>query len=326
MISVAYTLKKKIAPVLHRLSFVSRNSLYMARYKHAVRVFMFHGVGGSDCPADVFALQMQYLKKHYSVISLKAAVEKVVAQNFYFSNEVVLTFDDGLRNNFTVAYPILLQLGLPATFFVCPSLIETRVWLWAYEMEQRLLTITNFNLSILCKKFSISMNPNNSNDMTVVLEQIIEWMKTLDTVYRKSVEAAVRELTPDFMPTQTHLSMFESMTWDELRSLSPELITIGSHTVSHPILTKLSLDEMRFEIEESKRWLEQSLNRPVEYFCYPNGDMNEEIVDTVRAAYRAAVTTEPGFFSHGQDIYKINRIPAAQNMPLFAWRMFRPSA
>ena len=286
---------------------------------------MFHGIGGPDCPTNIFIEQMEYLSRHYSVISLKNAIEIVSSYDGSLDKRAVLTFDDGLKNNFIIAYPVLLRLGLPATFFVCPGLIESRMWLWAYEIEQRLLTCDNEQLSILCDNFNIPVNIELSNQVGII-EEIIEWMKTVSTISRKSIEAAVQELTQDFKPDQIHQNMFESMDWNELCSLSPDLITVGSHTITHPILTMLPTEEMKYEIRESRYWLERRLNRAVEYFCYPNGDYNDEIVQTVRETYVAAVATEAGFFGCNEDIYRINRIPAAQNMPLFAWRMFRPSS
>jgi peptidoglycan/xylan/chitin deacetylase (PgdA/CDA1 family) len=118
--------------------------------------------------------------------------------------------------------------------------------------------------------------------------------------------------------------MFATMNWDELCSLSPDLITIGSHTVNHPILTKLTHEEMHYEIRESRQWLERRLNKPVEFFCYPNGDYDESITSIVAENYKAAVTTRQGFFETGDDIYQIKRIPAPDRLPLLAWHMFRP--
>ena len=81
---------------------------------------------------------------------------------------------------------------------------------------------------------------------------------------------------------------------------------------------------MRYEIQESRQLLERRLNKSVEYFCYPNGDYDESIVSVVTENYKAAVTTRQGFFETGDDIYRINRIPAPDRLPLLAWRMFRP--
>jgi peptidoglycan/xylan/chitin deacetylase (PgdA/CDA1 family) len=116
------------------------------------------------------------------------------------------------------------------------------------------------------------------------------------------------------------------MNWDELRSIDPGLVTIGSHTVNHPILTTLQPDELSFEILTSRRLLEEKLGRPVEYFCYPNGSYNKTVLEEVRRTYRAAVSTEVGFVKQSSDLQCLPRIGIAQNLSLLAWRLHRPTA
>jgi peptidoglycan/xylan/chitin deacetylase (PgdA/CDA1 family) len=285
---------------------------------------MFHGVGGPDCPADIFESQMKYLKENFTVISLKKALEIASDSHGKFKNEVVLTFDDGLRNNYTIAYPILVRLGLPATFFVCPGLIESQKWQWPYEVEQRLLSCKESDLEIICRQCNIDKREFESANDSSIVESLIKHMKTIETENRKKMEKVILSMTQHFKPTSLQNDLFSIMNWDELCSLSPELITIGSHTVNHPILTKLTHEEMRHEIQESRKWLERRLKRPMEYFCYPNGDYDESTLSVVAANYKAAVTTRQGFFETGDDVYQINRIPAQDKLPLFAWRMFRP--
>lgn len=326
MKSLVFAAKKKIAPALHWVSHVSGNSFYQSTRKRAIRVFMFHGIGGKDCPTDIFIKQMEYLARYYSVISLKMAIEMISNNDYSVKNEIVLTFDDGLKNNLNIAYPVLLRFGLPATFFVCPGLIDSGKWLWAYEVERRLLTLEYVKLTSFCKDFDITSPKWKPGNNVCVVEHIIEFMKTLATSERMSLESTIQELTTEFEPTKEDMNMLETMNWDELCSLSSELITIGSHTLNHPILTKLPVNDICFEIQESRYILERKLKKTVEYFCYPNGDFNDEVLKVVRETYAAAVTTEQGFFTRGDDVFKICRIPAASDMPLFAWRLFRPSS
>jgi peptidoglycan/xylan/chitin deacetylase (PgdA/CDA1 family) len=324
MNSVLEAIKRTVAPGLHHLSFISGISRYKTLESPAARVFMFHGVGGPDCPADIFELQMKYVKENFSVISLQEAltISNDTARNF--RSEIVLTFDDGLRNNYTIAYPILLRYELPATFFVCPGLIESRTWQWAHEMEQRLLVCKPGSLQKIFAQLGIGEEEMKGKGGSDVAENIVEHMKTMEKDRRINTEHFIRSLTHDFEMDQRQHDLYDTMSWDELRSLDPGLITIGSHTVHHQLLTKVPQDEMRYQIHESKEWLQRRLNRPVELFCYPNGDYDASVADVVAQNYKAAVTTRSGCFNKGDDIYQINRIPAADKLPLFAWRMFRP--
>jgi len=322
--SALNTIKRRVAPGLHHLSFISGISRYKTLGSPAARVFMFHGVGGPDCQADVFESQMKYLKANFTVISLQEALSISGDAGRKFRTEIVLTFDDGLRNNYTIAYPILLRYELPAIFFVCPGLIESQTWQWAHEMEQRLLACKADSLKKICDLLGIGEWEMKGNNFGDVVEKVVEHMKTLEYDRLISTEKFIRLLTHNYEMDQRQHDLYDTMSWEELRSLDPGLITIGSHTVHHQLLTKLPYDEMHYQIQESKEWLQRRLNRPIEYFCYPNGYYDASIAHVVAQHYKAAVTTRSGYFNKGDDVYQINRIPAADKLPLFAWRMFRP--
>jgi peptidoglycan/xylan/chitin deacetylase (PgdA/CDA1 family) len=118
------------------------------------------------------------------------------------------------------------------------------------------------------------------------------------------------------------------MDWDELKSLDPGLIMIGSHTLTHPILVTLSQAEIVSELRESRRYLEQKLDRAIDFFCYPNGAYDARVYEAVKNNYRAAVTTETGVLNGKEqlDLHRLPRIPSAENPALTAWRLHRPEA
>jgi peptidoglycan/xylan/chitin deacetylase (PgdA/CDA1 family) len=149
-------------------------------------------------------------------------------------------------------------------------------------------------------------------------------MKTLPPPRRRSAEAAIRDETPSFAPSPEQSARYDVMSWDELCSIDPELVTIGSHSISHPILTTLDEDELKKEMHESGDWLERSLRRPVRHFCYPNGDRDPRIQDTARQRYASAVTTEPGVVVAPADPHQLKRIATASSVAVLAWRMHRP--
>src|ERR687883_570464 len=118
---------------------------------------------------------------------------------------LALTFDDGLRSNVEVAYPILRKLGVSATFFVCPGLIERGAWLWNHEARERLRTLTPPALAELAEHVGA---PNE-------LEPFVEWMKTLDLAARERVEQAIRAATPHFKPSDAQRDEFDLAGWQE---------------------------------------------------------------------------------------------------------------
>jgi peptidoglycan/xylan/chitin deacetylase (PgdA/CDA1 family) len=278
---------------------------------------MYHGVAPQG--AQALAEQLRYLVRHFKVVSLETMLDRLTNGSFPPAHEIVLTFDDGLRNNLTVVYPILQELKVPATMFVCPALVESGAWLWNHEMRCRMQTLAATDLAELRMKL---LAPGTSADA------IIEWMKTLRLQQRLMAETIVRQATPGFQPTNTQHEAFDTMDWDDLRSLDCNLITVGSHTLSHPILTTLSADEIESEILESRQCLEQRLERKADFFCYPNGAYDKRAYQLVQKTYRAAVTTESGVIdgSQGLDVHRLPRIPSAESAALTAWRLHRPEA
>src|SRR3954468_1152981 len=218
---------------------------------------MYHGTPRADAAA---------LKRQLRLVSLAFPVvplEELRAKKGRRAR-VALTFDDGLRSNVEVAYPILRKLGLTATFFVCPGLVDRGEWLWNHEARQRLLSLADVSLKELAAAVGAPAE----------VEAFVEWMKTLKIARRRQVEQAIREATPRFIASAAQREQFDLAGWDELARLDPKIVTIGSHTMSHPILTSLDEEETEAEMRESRQMLEKRLQREVLAFCYPNGELN----------------------------------------------------
>src|SRR6266446_1822282 len=106
------------------------------RNNGCARILMFHGTPRNR--ARQLERVLRYLRRQFDVVSLGSLTDTIDSPTAPLRRKVVLTFDDGLRNNVEIAYPILARLGLPATFFVCPGLVERGQWLWNHEARQRL--------------------------------------------------------------------------------------------------------------------------------------------------------------------------------------------
>src|SRR5688572_19729559 len=135
----------------------------------AARILMFHGTPRAQ--ARELEGQLRYLARRFEIVPL-ADVAKGAR-----SGALALTFDDGLRSNVEVAYPILARLGLPATLFVCPGLIDERRWLWSYEARARL------------HRLGLDLEAT---------ERRVEQMKRVSLPARRAMEERLRRETPDF--------------------------------------------------------------------------------------------------------------------------------
>ncbi|MFN7138690.1 MAG: polysaccharide deacetylase family protein [Limisphaerales bacterium] len=309
-------IKSLLASQVHRVALATGFSIRRAKAAQAGRIIMFHGVGDDSYPVQEFEQHLQFFARHFQILSLEAFCDRI-SSGQKLTSELVLTFDDGLRNNFTSAYPLLRRHKLPATFFVCPALIEQQRWLWNHEARIRLQEMEPDQVQGLIEEFRLKSVSG--------VEPIVEWMKTLSLKERSRAEQVIRKVNPGFRPSEKQRIRCDMMTWDDLRSMDPELITIGSHTMEHPILSTLEEDILQCELVNSRRLLEDKLNRTVDQFCYPNGAHNAEVVEAVRQHYRIAVTTEPGLVQSDSDLIRLPRIGIV-SQPLLSWRMHRHSA
>jgi peptidoglycan/xylan/chitin deacetylase (PgdA/CDA1 family) len=106
------------------------------------------------------------------------------------------------------------------------------------------------------------------------------------------------------------------MSWEEICTLSAQGFEFGSHTMSHPLLTQVDEEGMVREVNESKALLENRLQRPIEHFCYPNGNFDQRCVTAVsRAGYRSAVTCLTGMNSLSTPALELRRLSADLSAP-----------
>src|SRR5438874_8549904 len=137
---------------------------------------MYHGTPAADAAAR--ERQLRVLSLGFPIVPLEDVVS---GRGRNGRARIALTFDDGMRSNVAVAYPILRKLGLSATFFVCPGLIERGAWLWNHEARARLRKLGPQALLEL----------TNAVGGPSAVEPFVEWMKTLDIAARRRVAHAI---------------------------------------------------------------------------------------------------------------------------------------
>ncbi|TRZ94275.1 polysaccharide deacetylase family protein [bacterium] len=239
--------RKSIIVVSCAVIIIAVFSAYV-RSLYIVPVIMYHSVSADAEPdnrmqvsVDLFTRQMKFLKNHhYNVLSLEAVGQMIRDKKRFPPKSVAITFDDGYKDNYVYAYPVLMKLGLPATIFI---------------------------------------------------------------IYNEVAR-----------------SLGDRLSWDEIKEMQASgLITIGSHTLDHPNLVEIKSEaELKRQIFDSKKNLEEKLGVPVNAFCYPSGRFNAQVRDLViQARYRFAVATGLGKNFSNQDIYLIKRVRVSNSDNLF---------
>jgi peptidoglycan/xylan/chitin deacetylase (PgdA/CDA1 family) len=241
-------------------------------------IFLAHGTPRRM--AGLLERQLRYLRRAFTIMPLAAFAASIGApRKPGQGRRAAVIFDDGLRSNVAVAYPMLRALGIPATFFVCPGLIEERCWLWTHEARRRLQFAGRSLRQALAAELGAP----------AAVEPFVQWMKEIDFPRRVQVETRLRQATAGYAPSESDREAFDLADWGELRALDPAIVTIGSHSMTHPILTTLSTAQIEAELRDSRRMIEAKLGRPADFFSYPNDDVDERSLAGVRRHYRGAV-------------------------------------
>jgi len=268
-------------------------------------------------PARVFAEQLEYLTAHYDVVPLSRIVERITAREPFPSGLAAVTIDDGYRDAYEVAYPLLRRYGVPASLFVVTEFADRRAWIWTDKARFLARQARRQALKTEIGESELRIELNESTSRRDASERVNSVIKRLPD---ESKEEAIERLSLALgvaIP-QTPPEEFSSVTWGQAREMDANGVEIGSHTLTHPILTNVGDKRLRRELSGSKSRLEEILGRQVDQFCYPNGDHDERVqCEVARAGYRAAVTVVNGLIQREDDPLTLRRVHTERDFAHF---------
>jgi peptidoglycan/xylan/chitin deacetylase (PgdA/CDA1 family) len=273
-------------------------------------------------PVDRFRKQMEVLARNATVLPLGELVDRVRGTDLP-PRSVAITFDDGYRDNYECAYPVLRALQLPATIFLATNPLDTGAALWHDRVFDAFERSAGGTLRILGRSYV--MAPLEARRRTLV--DVLTLLRSLRPEERDSVIDGIERQVGGTVPN----GAARMLSWDSVQEMAGNGITFGAHTVSHPILTRLTREEAEHEIRASRASIESRLGRPVDLFAYPNGtraDFDGSIQQILRdQGFRCAVTTLWGVNDAACDPFELRRIgfwnAEADLIPLrLAWYRF----
>ncbi len=290
------------------------------------RIFCYHRVNDERDPffpamtADFFERQIRFVARRFKVVSLSGLIAHLESGSP--ETAIAITFDDGYRDNYENAFPILQRYDVPATIFLTTGSLDRNEPLWFEQLAAALKTTTHEYVDVemnLPRRFWL----RTVEERLIANRELFALLRQMpDAVRQNQLQSILRALTvPD--AGQRKDSM---LTWDQVRYMKQRNIDFGGHTVTHPYLSKLTTEQVEWEVSECKRRIETELQAPVAYFAYPNGrgeDFAPSNKDMVRAAgYRAAVTTLWGLNYQSTDRLELRRSgPWEEDEALFVSKM-----
>jgi peptidoglycan/xylan/chitin deacetylase (PgdA/CDA1 family) len=282
------------------------------RRERSCQILAYHRVNDDNdpffpgLPTSQFARQMEVLAEQFTVCPLERLIQGIQSGDLP-DYGVAVTFDDGYRDNYLNAFPILKRYAVPATIFLTTGAIGCRKLLWhdrIFSMlrETRILELSGFGPTKMTLSLRSLANKLESQ------RQILKHLWSLDAEAR---ELATAELSHRLGTDETKTNTL-MLSWEEVSEMSREGIQFGAHTVSHPVLSTLAPEEARQEICGSKRAIEAALHTTVTQFAYPVGRSVDFTAATKRIVQEAglscALTMIFGNNPPGTDSYEIRRI------------------
>ncbi|WP_150913211.1 polysaccharide deacetylase family protein [Marinobacter halotolerans] len=289
---------------------------YLAR-RHP-RILMYHRISqnpadGAIC-VDNFRQQMQTIKRELNPISLDELIS-AHQQDAVPDNAVVITFDDGYADFYEHAFPVLKKEGLPSTLFVTTGFVNGQLWLWPDRLRYCVDQTTCDHISVPEINKTISISGSRHEAWNTLADHCLELPDQEKNNFIQRVADQLQVALPASAPGR-----YQGLNWDQVREVSRAGIEIGSHSVSHPILTSLDPTELENELVMSRETIEREIGQRVKAFCYPNGqpiDFNERVKSAVRAAgYEYALAAFPGRETL-KDPWAIHRYPGSISTSMF---------
>lgn len=291
-------------------------------------IIMYHGITVQPLPfldwcfveEAEFSRQISYLAQNFEIVPLS---EILKPRRPTGQPKAALTFDDGFASNYHIAYPLLKRLGLPFTIYLVSDLIGTDDTVWFCHVIDAIARSRREHFEWDGKTYYLT----DSKNKALTSARIQSRLKS----FRPDVQLAELTNLLNFLDVKktTRLdadSPFHMLSWDQVRTMARQGIAdFGGHTSQHHILSQLSSECRKMQINQSVDCISREIGNPCRTFAYPNGrviDWGDEDVETLRqSGVSTAVSTVPGPVKPGDDPLRLHRygIGAGTEMYTFRW-------
>lgn len=251
----------------------------------------------------VFEQLLILLQREFRVVPLQQLVESQGSLDGL--QRVALTFDDGWEDTYSLAYPLMLRYGVPATVFICPGLMGTnrllpeerfvRIWRSCKSREQLHLLQNDLRKWTTCNSSSLEMHFWARRLKQLPMDAKHMMLAHLEDIYRVAGDGVRR-----------------FMTWDEARIMANNGMTFGSHTMNHSTLKVEQPEHIMEDLVSSRQMIARKLGREITQLAYPNGGYDHRVIElAAEAGYSYGLTTDNGYVTRYTRPLSIPRISMA---------------
>ncbi len=285
-------------------------------------ILMYHRFSAEPTPFTTsrgeLIEHLTYIRKRFSILSLAEYACRVCNGDEIPPNAAVITIDDGYSDAYDIAFPVFEEFSIPATLFVVTDFLDRRDWIWTDKARHLCVETPADKMDVELDGESIAADLNGEYSRTIAASRINAVLKKQDPSKRDELLDAIANQLKVDLPDRPP-SHFGPITWDQAREMDRSCVSIGSHTVSHPILTYCSDEQLARELDQSKIVLQRELQRDDVAFCYPNGDCSRREAEAARiAGYTCAVSTESRLADANDDLFLLPRIAAESDISRLA--------
>ena len=275
---------------------------------------------------EVFESHIAFLSSRYAIISLDDVAAWTRGKITLPPESVVITFDDGYRDNYRYAYPILKKYGASATFYVVTDAIGNTHPLWTSELADLVYRAGQRQVTLN----SIGPERIDLSDEKAKKESIQAIGRVMRCVAKQRRAEIIREMREKLGVERDGFLHQVMLSWDELREMNRGGMCVASHTMSHPLLTEIPGEEARMEITVSKAKIEEELGAPVAHISYPNpgesaAHFNEAVkILAAQAGYLTARTSFKGSVGQDSDLLALRGVSTdnrCKHPALLAWML-----
>jgi len=305
--------------------------LFASQPRSGVGILMYHSVmenpgdvidsiGNIVHSARVFEAQMQTIARDFQPVSLEEAGRYVKEETEFTKRPVVVTFDDGYSDNYEVAMPILNRCGVPAAFYITVDCVERQTLPWPSRLRFAFRTT---------KKKTWVGEDGTSWSLAAPEERDRAYLSACDRYCKLSganLESKIQKAEFDLdakVPADSGRLM---MDWEQVKGLAKNGHIVGSHTMTHPNLAFLEIEEMRQELNESKHQMESRVGTAIHHISYPCPALfpnwtQQTTEESQRAGYKTAVTTTNGLAHKRDNPFELKRLGPTKTLDGLRWNL-----